>query len=426
MPCWDHAAELAKRLPAWSVGLHFNLTWAAPAPRSVPTLVDAQGQAPWRSETPAAADRWILPGNLYNQYNRLCRSGIAPSHVDGHQGIHALDNILAVLLDFAARLGLPLRLAPHARERIKRRGPSPPAPSSISSRAGGYPPNFERLLRECRAETAEFRCRPGMVDADLENLPLIPGSGNGSWQWYAPTPGRHSRRSTATQLISFAQVARRRLKAAEKTAGHGQKKHRACAYYSKSQLMEGQKCAFLVDGVTIEMQHWQHYSAGGHGRHRQPRCSRTGPGRRGVGRNSQQGRTRIVPGVSRPCSPSTPDRQLLLQLARLPNKKVIHCLPPAGSCNRSVALLEKCYLQSPLLTDEHGLTSVAFPPVLGFPGHAAGKCGGHCPARGAQAAPLLRNVRRVRFVLFDRHTFLHYRNLMAANPESVIHTTITG
>ena len=41
-------------------------------------------------------------------------------------------------------------------------------------------------------------------------------------------------------------------------------------------------------------------------------------------------------------APLTPDRQLLLQLAGCPTKG--HSLPAArGSCNRSVALLEKCY-----------------------------------------------------------------------------------
>jgi len=140
-------------------------------PRSVPTLVDAQGRFHGDLKQLAAADPLDITRELYNQYNRLCRSGIAPSHVDGHQGIHALDNILAVLLDFAARLGLPLRLAPHARERYKAAGAvTTGALIDQFQGRGATRPNFERLLRECRAETAEFRCRPGMVDADLENF----------------------------------------------------------------------------------------------------------------------------------------------------------------------------------------------------------------------------------------------------------------
>ncbi|HPZ90689.1 MAG TPA: macro domain-containing protein [Bacillota bacterium] len=126
-------------------------------------------------------------------------------------------------------------------------------------------------------------------------------------------------------------------------------------------------------------------------------------------------------------APLNPGQAIITSACRLPNKKVIHCLPPAGSCNRSVALLEKCYLQSLLLADEHGLTSVAFPSLfsgsLGTPPVSAAAIALRAVRK---AAPLLRNVRRVCFVLFDRHTFLHYRNLMAANPESVIHTTITG
>lgn len=201
MPCWDHAAELAKRLPGLSVGLHFNLTLGCPVtpPRSVPTLVDAQGRFHGDLKQLATADPLDITRELYNQYNRLCRSGIAPSHVDGHQGIHALDNILAVLLDFAARLGLPLRLAPHARERYKAagavttgalidqfqgRGLPGPTSSACSGSAGPKPQN---------SAAGRAWWMP-----TWKTFPLIPGSGNGSWQWYAPTPGRHSRRSTAT------------------------------------------------------------------------------------------------------------------------------------------------------------------------------------------------------------------------------------
>jgi O-acetyl-ADP-ribose deacetylase (regulator of RNase III) len=111
----------------------------------------------------------------------------------------------------------------------------------------------------------------------------------------------------------------------------------------------------------------------------------------------------------------------------LPNKHVIHCLPPAKKSPQAVRQLEQCYINSLLLADEHQLHSVAFPSLI------SGSLGNPPISTAAIAlgairttAPLLRFVRRIRFVLFDRQIFLQYRNLLAANPESVMQNRITG
>lgn len=113
---------------------------------------------------------WTWSG-LQNQDNRLLRSGIKPTHIDSHDGIHSLDNILSILLDFAARHQLPLRLVPRARDRYNSAGTATTEEIIEGFQdKGANRPNFERLLSTCQAETVEFRCHPGMVDAELETV----------------------------------------------------------------------------------------------------------------------------------------------------------------------------------------------------------------------------------------------------------------
>jgi predicted glycoside hydrolase/deacetylase ChbG (UPF0249 family) len=171
MPCWPHAAALASRLAGLGIGLHFNLTMGRPLtdPRYIPSLVDEEGRFAGNPEQLAQADPLDVVRELYNQYNRLLRSGIKPTHIDSHDGIHSLDNILSILLDFAARHQLPLRLVPRARDRYNSAGTATTEEIIEGFQdKGANRPNFERLLSTCQAETVEFRCHPGMVDAELE------------------------------------------------------------------------------------------------------------------------------------------------------------------------------------------------------------------------------------------------------------------
>lgn len=172
MPCWEHAAQAISRLPGLGIGLHFNLTLGSPltAPEAIPTLVDEQGNFHRDREKLAEADPLDVARELYNQYHRLLRSG-KPSHIDSHEDIHKLANILPVLLEFSARLSLPLRLVPGEQSRYSSFGTA--TTDSLIDKfqdKGANRPNFERLLADCQENTVEFRCHPGMVDAELESL----------------------------------------------------------------------------------------------------------------------------------------------------------------------------------------------------------------------------------------------------------------
>lgn len=111
----------------------------------------------------------------------------------------------------------------------------------------------------------------------------------------------------------------------------------------------------------------------------------------------------------------------------LPNKYVIHCLPPTGRSEQAARQLEQCYIKALILADEHHIDSVAFPSLLSGT-LASPPISTAAVALGAvrKIAPLLKNVRRIRFVLFDRHVFMQYRNLMAASPESIALSRIIG
>lgn len=126
-------------------------------------------------------------------------------------------------------------------------------------------------------------------------------------------------------------------------------------------------------------------------------------------------------------APLRPGKAVITSAYLLPYKHVIHCLPPNPRSEQAPKLLEQCYIQSLLLADEHGLDSVAFPSLLsGSLGKPPVSTTALALGAVRKIAPLLRHVRRVRFVLFDRQAFMHYRNLMAANPDRMMENSISG
>lgn len=173
MPSWSHAAQMVSRFPALGVGLHFNISLGHPvtAPELVPSLVDGCGQFAGDDNSLRAADSSDIARELFCQYNRLIYSGIKPTHIDSYNNVHSLDNVLPVVLSFAAGHGLPVRLVPRARGSYVSSG-TPTTRELIMDfwDRGANRQNFERLLSECCSETVELKCHPGMMDDDLEHF----------------------------------------------------------------------------------------------------------------------------------------------------------------------------------------------------------------------------------------------------------------
>ena len=117
MPAAAYAAEAARSHPALGVGLHFTLTEGFPASRRVPSLTGEGGRFFSRVQLGLRVAAGLVPAGqvreeLDAQFERLRDLGIAPSHIDSHQHVHAQPMIFKVVADFARARAIPVRF-PH-------------------------------------------------------------------------------------------------------------------------------------------------------------------------------------------------------------------------------------------------------------------------------------------------------------------------
>lgn len=111
------AADLAAGHPALGVGLHFNLTWGRPLnePSRVPALLDREGEFLSRSELATRlllgrVPRTQIDRELEAQVDRVRRLGVAITHVDSHQHVHAFPQIFSSIARFCSDDSLPMRV----------------------------------------------------------------------------------------------------------------------------------------------------------------------------------------------------------------------------------------------------------------------------------------------------------------------------
>ncbi|HEY9182756.1 MAG TPA: ChbG/HpnK family deacetylase, partial [Gammaproteobacteria bacterium] len=112
-PAFDHAVALAHTRPKLDVGVHLVLTEHRPLTgTSVPSLVGADGRfaphvtrlAGKRLRGAASLDEVRM--ELDAQIRRVRATGLAVSHLDGHQHVHVLPGIAGVVADLAAAHGI--------------------------------------------------------------------------------------------------------------------------------------------------------------------------------------------------------------------------------------------------------------------------------------------------------------------------------
>lgn len=118
---------------------------------------------------------------------------------------------------------------------------------------------------------------------------------------------------------------------------------------------------------------------------------------------------------SRTLAPIRPGQAVTTGGYSLPNRHVIHCLGPVyGVDTPSDVLLADCYRNALELADDNGLRSVAFPAistgVFGYPMEEAARV---AVRTVLETAPLLKNVKRVRFVLRDESAVCLHREALA-------------
>ena len=118
---------------------------------------------------------------------------------------------------------------------------------------------------------------------------------------------------------------------------------------------------------------------------------------------------------ARPLAPIRPGQAVLTLGHALPNPWVIHCLGPVyGRDHPEDELLASCYREALRIAEERGLESIAFPAIstgaFGYPVRDAAQV---ALRTILAAAPGLRSVQRVRFVLHDDEALRVYRAALA-------------
>lgn len=117
----------------------------------------------------------------------------------------------------------------------------------------------------------------------------------------------------------------------------------------------------------------------------------------------------------RPLAPIQPGQAVMTSGHRLPNPHVIHCLGPVyGRDEPADQLLSACYRNALDLAEEHELASVAFPAIstgaFGYPMEAAARV---ALRTVTDTMPELEQVRRIRFVLYDRQALDVHQRVLA-------------
>jgi hopanoid biosynthesis associated protein HpnK len=124
-PAFEHAVALAKSRPSLDVGVHLTLTEQRPliGAAAGASLVGPDGRFPPHLVQFAA--RYLrgkvaldaVRKELDAQIRRVRNTGIAVSHLDGHQHVHVLPGIAAVVADLAAAHGI--RAVRYPAERVR-------------------------------------------------------------------------------------------------------------------------------------------------------------------------------------------------------------------------------------------------------------------------------------------------------------------
>ena len=119
MPAFEAACALAQHpLLAGRIGLHFNLTYGSPLSRRIltrRTFCDSAGVFDLNLSRTRLwlghQDRLAVEEELEAQWQRCLDNDVRPSHLDSHQHVHNIWPIGEIVARFAARQGVPVRLA---------------------------------------------------------------------------------------------------------------------------------------------------------------------------------------------------------------------------------------------------------------------------------------------------------------------------
>lgn len=124
------------------------------------------------------------------------------------------------------------------------------------------------------------------------------------------------------------------------------------------------------------------------------------------------------PGLEEECTPLAPIKPgeaVITGGHKLPNKYVIHCLGPIYGVNKPEdEVLASCYREALKLAEESKIDSIAFPSIstgaFGFP---LGEAAQIAFKTIKEMIPNLKQVKRIRFVLYDDKGLEAHQKAMA-------------
>lgn len=146
---FDHAAELARKVPTLDVGCHLVLVGGTsvlppygPLPADVKALLAA-----------LAAGRISIAAELEAQVRRIVEAGLRPSHLDTHKHTHLLPPVLKVVARLGARYGIPWVRRPF--DFPRNAGEAPWGRRVLSGALGVLRPRFHRVLHAHGCRTTD-------------------------------------------------------------------------------------------------------------------------------------------------------------------------------------------------------------------------------------------------------------------------------
>ena len=165
MPAFEAACVMAQHpLLSGRIGLHFNLTYGQPLSLGIlarPNFCDNAGvfdlNLPRHRLWLGRKDREAVLEELEAQWQRCLDNGVRPSHLDSHQHVHNIWPIGEIVARFAARQGVPVRLARNLGQNL-----------SLPKRL--FKGLLNARLQQLSGATADYVCTP----VDLRNEPMPP------------------------------------------------------------------------------------------------------------------------------------------------------------------------------------------------------------------------------------------------------------
>jgi predicted glycoside hydrolase/deacetylase ChbG (UPF0249 family) len=114
-PAFDEAVSIAKANEHLRIGVHLVLTELIPLcdPEHIPGLVDDQGFLPstperlWAALIRKKVSRRAIRHELNTQVTKVLDHGLAITHLDSHQHVHLLPQVLEAVCHIASRYSIP-------------------------------------------------------------------------------------------------------------------------------------------------------------------------------------------------------------------------------------------------------------------------------------------------------------------------------